>query len=311
MNIAEAQLLNSSLGDLTNVLLRKRAAEQQALEHGQELDLRREELGLRRDDQSDARATRKAALEAQAAHQQRLEELQKEGNADKRAEMGLKFLSDLNKSGQLTDDGLARMEQVFNEKLGGSGVGVKLFRAAPSTATEPQPWKHPRTGKEFVTFGKTLLNAEEPYATVTEEQDPMTGALSKKIQRRVRTSDLDAEAAQTPARPPDRTGDVIKDARLDEIDNEIAAHAKALAQGDESSGLRSMVPFALKNRRGAIEALQAERAKLLGRTGPATPSLSSPVKPVLKTIRTQEEFDALASGQQYINAKDGRTYTKP
>lgn len=265
MNIAEAQLLTGGLDNITNVLLRKRAAEQQALEHGQELDLRREELGLRRGDLADARSTRQAALEAQAAHQQRLEALQKEGNADKRAEMGLKFLSELNKSGQLTDDGLARMEQVFNDKLGGTGLGVKLFRA-PEAKT-PAPYESP-TGTPYTVYGNTILRDTDPRADVTLERDDVTGELRPKtIRQRMKPEEIGWQGG-----------------------------------GDEAAG-----PNPQQQRE--IDAIL--RAPAIPAGGPARVPGAAPVQPVLPTVSTKADFDALPSGAKYINAKDGRTYTKP
>lgn len=39
--------------------------------------------------------------------------------------------------------------------------------------------------------------------------------------------------------------------------------------------------------------------------------MGEPVTATLKSINTQEEFDALPSGANYIDAADGKTYTKP
>ena len=137
MNALEANLLDRSMDRFGDTLLQNRLMKQrqedQALQNAmrqEQIGLQRDELTARKDDMADAKKNRGLALASQEAHQQRLQAIQSEGNETKRNQMYLEFLGELNKTGQLTDEGLATMEEKFNEQFGQTGLGVKLFRRA-------------------------------------------------------------------------------------------------------------------------------------------------------------------------------------
>lgn len=195
--VAEMELLNRSMSDLAGTLQRNRALNadererrmREALER-ESLGLRREELGLRREDQADARKTRQMGLDAAMKHQGRLEALQKEENADKRAKLGMDFLAELNKSGQLTDEGIAAMQEAFSKQFAPAGLQVKLFRAAEPAAGSFT--EDPETGERFYNRGKQTFKSGTTRAEVTEEEDPLTGETKRRVKRRVKPGELDA-----------------------------------------------------------------------------------------------------------------------
>lgn len=254
-------LLNSALGDLAGTFQRNRAlrADEDERRTRTGLDremmaLRLQEHGLRREDAADARSVRREGLQAGAAHQKRLEELAKEGNADKRAKMGLDFLAELNKSGQLTDEGLKAMEGKFGEMLGGAGIGVKLFRAAETKGVKE--YQHPRTKREFISYGNTLLPADEPTDTITEEIDELSGEPKRKVTRRVKPGDLEAamKAGVGGASPsgPTSIEERIAAAKRGHLETQIEEQIQAIGKGDPGAGLFS------KSREQIIRDLQGK-----------------------------------------------------
>lgn len=267
MNALEANLLDRSVGRLSDTLITNRQMDQRAKEAAVRSALESDALDVRREDNADARDNRRLSLEAQKAHQARLETIGKEANASKRNQQYLEFLAELNKSGQLTDDGLSRMEDAFNDQFGAAGLGVKLFRTAPQKT--PTAYKSP-SGTDYTVFGNTMQRDFDPRVTVTEETDEM-GNPKRKIQRRVNPADLDKEMAtvRDPAAGPTRD----QQSEMDEI----------LSRPGIPAG------------------------------GPAnTAPLASPVRPgATPTVASQADFDKLPRGSKYINAKDGKTYTKP
>lgn len=333
MNVAELNALNDAVGGLSNTLLASRRLNQEGREstaklglerelmgqrRGESADklaLEREMMGLRRDDMADQRANRKTALESQTAHEQRLEAISKEGNETKRNQMYLEFLGQLNKTGQLTDEGLGKMEEAFNKQFGASGLGVKLFRKPPEEpgiTYDEDPVSHHR----FARHGKTVLNSgQNPNSgigTMTEEEDPSGGPPKRTFRRTLQLTPgaPEPDSAMGGASAARSTGDPVKDARLAEVEKQIKMHAEALAKGDESTGLGNFIP-GNQNRREAVAALQAEQQKLRGANdqGGAT-ALPGGAAPAMSKVTTQEQFDALPSGAKYIG-KDGRTYQKP
>lgn len=269
MTIQELELLNRSmqgLGDTfqQNRLMRDRnrqwetEREDRVADRTTRADLDRKLLGLREQelqagtaDREDARANRKLSLEAQQAHQQRLEAISKEQNETRRQQMYLEFLGELNKTGQLTDDGLAKMEEAFNKQFGAAGLGVKLFRKAE------QPGKPAR-----VTQKMTLPGSEEP-AEVTREMSV------DELQRQA------AEAASTP-KP-----DSLTKAKLAPLKQELAEQLGEIAKGDQRSGflgLGGSREARVKELQKAIAELEGvgQPGKLVGPEAPAKIKVVAP-----------------------------------
>ncbi len=200
MNIAEANLMQGSLDDLSRSILQDRMLKMRASENADKNKLASRELDLREQDLSDSRDNRRLALETQRgryaeqqAHEQRLEALSKEGNADRRMKMGLDLLKELNDSGQLTDEGLNAMNQTFSKMFAPSGIGVKLFKTSP--AREPRAWTSP-AGQHYSIFGNTMMRDADPRPEVTMERDPFSGEMApKSIRQRMTTADLDKAMA--------------------------------------------------------------------------------------------------------------------
>lgn len=117
------ELLHGSMRDLGHTLGRNR--DRAAHQRDSDLDrrMREEEMGLRREDQQDARATRRAGYAAQQSHQQRMEGYQKQMLAAKTEEQKLAIWNDIVKSGAATQETLDAMGKAMSDKL---GVEVKL-----------------------------------------------------------------------------------------------------------------------------------------------------------------------------------------
>lgn len=219
MNAIEAQLLNNAFEGLgRGVIARRQFEEQERARQGHE-DLERQMLALRGQeeqgreaDRSDLRANRRTALEAQKAHQDRLEAIQKEGNADKRNAMAFSLLRDMNKNGQLTPEGLQVIEGKFNEMFGPAGIGVKLFQQP--TPPTPHTYRDPDSGEPVADYlGNTIL-ARHPKAGVVEtrEYDPTSGELIKHT--------LHGPASGMPAAP--GAGDELQGWETPFTENELA-----------------------------------------------------------------------------------------
>lgn len=198
--VNEMRLLQGALRDLSGTFQNNRAlddrrreqAEREALER-ELLGLRREGLDLQRGDAADARESRRMNFEGNKAHQERLEEIRKEANADRRAQMGLEFLGDLNRNGELTDEGIEAMNAKFNEMFSKAGLGVTLFRKPDPAADgygEPRNWENPKTGRNYSVYGKSMLPADRTHATLTEEVDPLTGETTRRISRSLTKEEL-------------------------------------------------------------------------------------------------------------------------
>lgn len=207
MNYHELEILNRAINDMGDTFKTNRALKEHKRERAEDLGLkreemgmRREEFGLRRDDAADARDIRRQGMTQTGEHQAKMQEYQKsmleaqkEQNASLRDERMFKIFADMGKEGMLTDEAIDKMSEAFNQKFGDAGLGVKVFRLPSATQKEPKPYTHPTTGKNFLTYGNTILPADEPFAEVTEEPDPVTGDIKRKTTRKVRPTDLNAE----------------------------------------------------------------------------------------------------------------------
>lgn len=141
--VAEMELLNRAMGDLSGTFQRNRLMSEDARSRRVRESMEKELLGQRRSEFDQTTGQRKKEFEAEQthrksqadaleAHRKRLEAIQATRRADERQAKVLEFLGDMNKSGQLTDDGLATLNAKFSEMLGAAGLGVKLFRVAPA-----------------------------------------------------------------------------------------------------------------------------------------------------------------------------------
>jgi hypothetical protein len=215
MNIAEAELLDRSMGRFGDTMLRNRMMAEdsrrfdatraaQADELTQRMKLQREELESRDAerldrglDRADMQETRRLTLEEQRAHQQRLETIGKEGNETKRNQMYLEMLGELNKTGQLTEEGLGKMEDAFNKQFKVAGLGVKLFRQAK--LPEPTSKDMGNGVRAIYVPGSTSAHVIDDRNVLTDETEDDTGTKTK-TQRKVTDADLnrsmvDAETA--------------------------------------------------------------------------------------------------------------------
>jgi hypothetical protein len=206
MNALEADLLFKSGQGLADTLLRSRMIEedrrarQEALglrrqeseldrtERGVDRAMREEEMGENRADRADARKTRQVSLEAQKAHQDRILALQKEQNADNRMKMGIELLTDMNKTGQLTDEGIEVMGRKFSELFAPAGLEVKLFRRAEP----PEPTSKDMGGGVRAVYmpGGKETHVIDERSTLQEEQDDFGGPPVRKVTRKVGPKEL-------------------------------------------------------------------------------------------------------------------------
>lgn len=205
------QLLGNSFDDLSRTLMANRAMRQRAQENQDTLGLHREELDLRRGDQSDARAIRREDLAETTRHHGALENFQKaaaaaakEENAAKRDEAMFKLLTTMGKEGMLTDDALRAMEDKFGEKFGAAGIGVKLFKLPPATAGEPQYFTDPVTGQRKAVLGKTMQGSGSVGGDVTYRPDPSDpeGPLVPTYRRRMTPEDFKMLDERSKPKPP-------------------------------------------------------------------------------------------------------------
>lgn len=233
--------------------------------------MRRDTLGLQRDeltsrdaDRSDARENRRLSLEAQGGHQQRLEAIQKEGNETKRNQQYLQFLGELNKSGQLTDDGLAKMEEAFNQQFGDAGLGVKLFRRAEPV--EPTSKDMGDGVNAYWMPGSKAARFMDSSATVTEEPDEMGGGVKRKVTRKVPVGDLDAAMK---GGQPESGGDPLRAAQLRKVDSDISSLADAIARGDGGTFMGMG-----EGNEAKLKRAMAQRAAIQGGGNPASPAVA-------------------------------------
>lgn len=292
MNIAEAELLDRSFARLGNTLLANRSLDQRTRDseldramRGEEFrgrqDLAREELNQRFEDRADMRENRRLGLEAQKAHQERLETIAKEGNATKQTTEYLKFLKELNESGQLTEDGLRVMEDKFNEMIGGTGLGVKIFRQAP-----------PKRAGFNTREGHNLELAESYRERSSAAQRAGDGEA--------------AERFRGIAERLERGGTPEKEDDVSSISQRIMAPNAQF--GDE--------PLATVTRKVPSSRLDEEMQKLRGGTSTrameaeAAASTGGQLGGKPPTVTTQAQFDALPKGTKYIG-RDGKLYVKP
>jgi len=255
--IAEMQLLNTSLDDLTRVLQGNRALKQRREETDLDRAMRREEFRATREesaldrtmraaDAGDARENRRLYLESTKEHQAKMQEFQKlmleatkEGNATERNEAIFRIMANMGKEGMLTDEAMDAMSEKFNQQFAPAGVGVKLFKR-PALKGKP---------------GTSRITIPLPEGGEQVIEQPLT--------------DEDVTAAMNAIRAgkPKSSGDPVKDAQLARIDMEMKELTDAISKGDESSGL-----FGLGEGRVAkARRLQAERGKLLGNAAPSAP----------------------------------------
>lgn len=254
------QILNSSLDDLGRTLQGNRAITLNERERAARLDLdremmglRKEEMGLRRGEAADSKANRGLMLQSQAAHQQRLEAIQKEGNETKRNQMYLEFLGELNKSGQLTDEGLSVMEQKFNEQFGPTGLGVKLFRRAEP----PTP-----TSKDMGGGVRTIYIPGSKEAHVIDERETVTDKIpgtdtepERSVQRRVAPGEA-AKLAPKPAAA-ESIEDALKAGQRAPMQKELTGHLDEIKKGDTDYGFLNG-----KSRVERVKELQRQMAEL-------------------------------------------------
>lgn len=255
------QLLNNSLDDLGRTLQGNRAITLNERERGARLDLdremmglRKEEMGLRRNDASEARANRGLLLQSQAAHQQRLEAIQKEGNETKRNQMYLEFLGELNKTGQLTDEGLAKMEEKFNEQFGSTGLGVKLFRRAEPV--EP-------TSKDMGGGVRTIYMPGSKEAHVIDERETVTDKIpgtetepERSVQRRMAPGEA-SKLTPKPAAVEDSLEAALKEGKQAPFKTELKGHLDEIKKGDTNYGFLDR-----KSRVERVKELQRQMAEL-------------------------------------------------
>lgn len=211
MDRRDLAILLGSMDDLGDTFARNRLMRQRQNEFDltrsdrtRESDLdramREKEFGLRREDAADARAVRRESIDAQKshyanteAHQAQMADYQRQLLAAKTDEDKFQVLIQMGKEGMLTDDGLAKMSEAMNQKFGQAGIRVQLFRQPAATAKTPTPYKHPTTGKEFVTYGNTILSADAPYAEVSDVTEDALGGGKRTVTRKVPAGDLQRE----------------------------------------------------------------------------------------------------------------------
>lgn len=253
------QILNSSLDDLGRTLQGNRAITLNERERGARLDLdremmglRKEEMGLRRGEAADTKANRGLLLQSQAAHQQRLEAIQKEGNETKRNQMYLEILGEMNKSGQLTDEGILALQKAFNQQFGATGLGVKLFRRAePPTPTSADMGGGVRA--IYMPGGKETHVIDE-RETVTEEADALGGEPTRRVQRKMAPGES-SKLAPKPA--PESVEAALREGKLAPMQKELTGHLDEIKKGDTDYGFLNG-----KDRVARVKELQARMAEL-------------------------------------------------
>lgn len=154
--VAEMQLLNNAAGDLSSTLLRNRMMGAEDKERRARETLEREMMGLRREDQQDARSVRREGLQSQQAHQQRLEAFQQAAAAAKTEEQKLAALKEF--APYMDDAAIEKMAKVLSEKM---GFEVTLKRPASGPRTMKTP-----AGAELAWMegGKDLNVTDRPQA---------------------------------------------------------------------------------------------------------------------------------------------------
>lgn len=247
------ELLNRAMGDLSGTFLRNRMMDQERREDEARRSLtermHKDNLEERRAERTETAGFRKSAADAQAAHHKRLEQIATLRSDQERTEAYFKLLGDMNKNQQLTPDGLRVMEEQFrkgfSEKLAGAGLGaeVKLFQLSPKDTKTPTPWQHPRTGKEFVTFGNTMMGADAPEATITEEPDDLTGGTKRKVTRKVTPKQLDDLMAREGAGPAGGEPEG-EDLDFDQVQRDLASGSRKLATGTGAAPRGAPTPSA-------------------------------------------------------------------
>lgn len=198
MNIAEAQLLDRSFDRLGDTLLRNRMLEEQKRERAATLGLQRDELtsrmSLQRDelaartaDREDMRENRRLTLDNQREDAANLAKYREAMAAAKTEEDKMQLWSELLKSGSLDQTGLDAMAAEMSKKL---GVQVKL--AMPEKVGAPQVWEDEPSGRRFGfrPGSKEMHDLTPNMGTVTEEEDPETGQIKRRYQRRLSPKDL-------------------------------------------------------------------------------------------------------------------------
>jgi hypothetical protein len=214
MDRRDLALLLESADDLGDTFARNRLMKQRENEFNltradrtRESDLdramREKEFGLRRDDAADLRAVRREGLAETGRHHAAIEDYQARlaGAKDEAAKWDI--LREMGKAGMLTEEGLDVMSKGMNEKFGELGVGVKLFKLPAAEGGTPQFHTDPETGERFATHGKSLMRSPRPMADVTEEEDPITHEMKRKVSRKVPVSELDAEMQRLKLRSTD------------------------------------------------------------------------------------------------------------
>lgn len=283
--LAEMELMRRSFGDLADTFQRNRAMASTERERRAREALEREELGLRREESAGARAHRKLTLESQMAHQSRLEALQKEENADKRVKMALDFLADMNKSGQLTVEGIAAMQRNFEEspfgkQLAGAGLGMKLFQKVPTKAPRtPEGYTDPVTKERFVynpETGAFTRSAKETAGKMRIKPGAFGDAPEVSIERDLSDEDfrLEMEKMQGGAGAPGAGASVeerIRAAKAKQIEREMEEQIKELATGDERTGFLNT-----SSREEILRELQAKRDKLGAPSAGGAPAAPTP-----------------------------------
>ena len=182
--LAELELLHGSMRDLGNSFYRNRVLGQQASERDLDRKMREDEMGLRREDQQDARTNRKASLDAQMAHQQRMEGWQSKLAEARTQEDKLRMFKEI--LPQADDATRDKIGQALSEAF---GVPVKLL---PPEKPQQSYDEDPVTGHRTTRLGNTLLNsgtnpakipAKEPPGAVENEEYDAEGNLVKRTRR--------------------------------------------------------------------------------------------------------------------------------
>ena len=216
MNIAEAQLLNGSLDDLSRTLMANKLEARRAQEAQQRLGLAGQEMDLRRNDLEEQRANRASMLKNAEDQNKNLAAYHQQMLSAKSDEDKFKIFTDMVKNGAVTPESLDAMSKAMSEKL-----GVQVQLKLPDNAGPPAVWEDKVSGRRFGyrPGSKEMHDLTPNMGEVTEETDPAdpTGALKRRIKRKLTPEEL-RSAAQGPPRDEAAGPTPQQQAEMDEIE---------------------------------------------------------------------------------------------
>lgn len=273
MNIAEAQLLNNSLDDLTRTLHLNRASRQRSSEFDQRLGLEREGMAMRREDMAADRAFKEREVTARESQTRALDKYRDAMVQAKSDDDKFRIFTDMVKNGAVTKESLAAMSKAMSEKL-----GVQVELKLPEEVGSPQVWEDKDSGRRFgYRPGSKEMHDLTPNAgTVTEEADPLTGEISKRMTRRLTPKDVAGAlgTGQGGGGAAKSTGDPLLDAQREgksaPMRTELEDHLKNIRQGDNRYGLLQTGdrPERVRELQKALAELETPQG-LVAPTGPA------------------------------------------